>query len=175
MRDILNSYTTTELRKFISTYNKSLGTVRGYSKMKKADLINLMTKKENVDKFKSIKMKPKTERTTIKTATKTTTKTQPKKEDQEAIEDKQRELMRELVKKFGKKAVEKKSLNTKEKVSKYAGEYDDLFKKIREQGEKIEDPIQFTKNTNKELIKEFNDTKKNFSRRVAKKFRSYKN
>jgi len=79
MRDILNSYTTAELRKHISKFNKSLGLVKGYSKMKKADLINLMTKKENVDKFKSIKMKPKKERTTTKTATKTTTKTQPKK------------------------------------------------------------------------------------------------
>ncbi len=73
MRDILNSYTTAELRKHISTYNKSLGAVKGYSKMKKAQLIDLMTKKENVNKFKSIKMKPKTER--MKTEKKTTTTT----------------------------------------------------------------------------------------------------
>jgi len=85
MRDILNSYTSSELRKFISQYNKSLNLIKGYSKMKKADLVNLMTKKENVDKFKSIKMKAKpdkktttTTKTTTKTATKTTTKTQPK-------------------------------------------------------------------------------------------------
>jgi hypothetical protein len=78
MRDILNSYTTSELRQHISKYNKSLGAIRGYSKMKKAELIDLMMK--NVDKFKSIKMKPKKETKTTKTATKTTTKTQPKEE-----------------------------------------------------------------------------------------------
>lgn len=88
MRNILNSYTATELRKHISTYNKSLGAVKGYSKMNKTQLIDLMTKKENINKFKSIKMKVKTDKkevkkttttkTTPKTTTKTTTKTQPK-------------------------------------------------------------------------------------------------
>jgi len=186
MRDILNSYTTTELRKFISTYNKSLGAVRGYSKMKKADLVNLMTKKEHIDKFKSIKMKPKTERTTTKTATKTTTKTQPKKqttttpkeepkkEDQETIEDNQRKLLRQFVIKFGKKAVARKSLNKKEEVSKYSREYNNFLMKISEEGKKIKDPTEFIKTTNKELLKEFEDTQKNFRETVIKKLKSFK-
>ena len=81
MRDILNSYTVTELRKHISTYNKSLGAVRGYSKMKKAQLIELMTKKENINKFKSIKMKVKPDKkTTTKTTTTTTTKREKSKD-----------------------------------------------------------------------------------------------
>jgi hypothetical protein len=87
MRDILNSYSASELRKHISTYNKSLGAVKGYSKMNKSQLLDLMTKKENVDKFKSIKMKVKTDKkTTTTTTSKTTTKTQPKK-----TEDKKQE------------------------------------------------------------------------------------
>lgn len=87
MRDILNSYSTAELRKHISNYNKSLGAVKGYSKMSKSQLIDLMTKKENVNKFKSIKMKVKTEKQKPdKKTTTTSTKTQPKK-----TEDKKKE------------------------------------------------------------------------------------
>ena len=58
MKDILNTYSVKELKQFISKFNKSLGAVRGYSKMKKAELIELMTKAENIGKFKNIKPKP---------------------------------------------------------------------------------------------------------------------
>jgi len=68
MRDILNSYSVTELRKFISSSN-----IKGYGKMKKKEIVDLMVKKENVDKFKHIKMKPKKERKAPK-------KKEPKKE-----------------------------------------------------------------------------------------------
>jgi hypothetical protein len=54
MKDILNSYSVSELRKLISSTN-----IKGYSKMKKSELINLMVKKENIDKFKNVKSKTK--------------------------------------------------------------------------------------------------------------------
>ena len=82
MRDILNSYTAKELRQHISKYNKSLGAVRGYSKMKKAQLIDLMTKKENVNKFKSIKMKVKPDKKPVK---KTEEKKPVKKVEEKAV------------------------------------------------------------------------------------------
>jgi len=59
MKDILNTYSVKELKQFISKFNKSLGAVKGYSTMKKAELIELMTKAENIGKFKNIKAKPK--------------------------------------------------------------------------------------------------------------------
>ena len=75
MKDILNTYTTTELKKLISQYNKSLGNVVGYSKLKKGQLIQLMTKAENVDKFKNIKAKVPKE--TVKKAVKKVETKQP--------------------------------------------------------------------------------------------------
>ncbi len=75
MKDILNTYTTTELKKLISQYNKSLGNVVGYSKLKKGQLIELMTKAENVDKFKNIKAKVPKE--TVKKAVKKVETKQP--------------------------------------------------------------------------------------------------
>jgi len=59
MKDILNTYSVKELKQFVSKYNKSLGAVKRYSVLKKAELVELMTKKENVGKFKSIKAKAK--------------------------------------------------------------------------------------------------------------------
>jgi len=50
MRDILNSYNVRELKKEISKTN-----IKGYSKMKKNDVIDLMMKNE--EKFKNMKMK----------------------------------------------------------------------------------------------------------------------
>ena len=59
MKDILNTYSVKELKQFISKYNKSLGSVKRYSILKKGELVELMTKKENASKFKSIKAKAK--------------------------------------------------------------------------------------------------------------------
>jgi len=50
MRDILNSYNVRELKKEISKTN-----IKGYSRMKKNEVIDLMMKNE--DKFKNMKMK----------------------------------------------------------------------------------------------------------------------
>ena len=58
-RDILNSHSVSTLKKEISKTN-----VKGYSKMKKADVIDLMMKVEHTDKFKHIKMADKKERKT---------------------------------------------------------------------------------------------------------------
>ena len=50
MKSILNTYNTTELKKIISSTN-----IKGYSKLKKNDLVNFMTKKEHIHHFKHIK------------------------------------------------------------------------------------------------------------------------
>jgi len=52
MRNILDSYSVAELKKMISKHN-----IRGYSKMKKPGILDLMTSKEHKDKFKNIKPK----------------------------------------------------------------------------------------------------------------------
>ena len=52
MRNILDSYSVAELKKMISKYN-----IRGYSKLKKPGLLDLMVSKQHKDKFKKIKPK----------------------------------------------------------------------------------------------------------------------
>ena len=52
MLDILNTYKLSELKKMISNTN-----IKGYSKLKKNELIKLMMREENIDRFKSIKSK----------------------------------------------------------------------------------------------------------------------
>tara|TARA_R100000231_G_C5276346_1_gene150237 strand:+ start:102 stop:641 length:540 start_codon:yes stop_codon:yes gene_type:complete len=52
MRQILNSYTLKELQGFISKSN-----IKGYSKLKKAQLVNLMLKQEHINKFRNLPMK----------------------------------------------------------------------------------------------------------------------
>ena len=55
MKDILNSYSVKELKQMISKSN-----IKNYSKdLKKAEIIELMMKDENKDKFKDVKMKAK--------------------------------------------------------------------------------------------------------------------
>ena len=50
MRDILNTHSVASLKKMVSAYN-----IRGYSKMKKSELIDLMTSPEHKNKFRGIK------------------------------------------------------------------------------------------------------------------------
>ncbi len=54
MKAILQTYTSIELKKMISQSN-----IKGYSKLKKNELIDLMTKTEHIHKFKDIKPKEK--------------------------------------------------------------------------------------------------------------------
>jgi len=54
MRDILETYTATELRKFISEAN-----IKGITKMTKPELIKEMTKPKHINRFKHIKKKEK--------------------------------------------------------------------------------------------------------------------
>lgn len=58
-REILNSHPISTLRKEVSKYNKEVA-VRGYSKMKKSEVVELMMKHQ--DKFKHIKMNEKAPR-----------------------------------------------------------------------------------------------------------------
>ena len=57
MKQILNTYNTAELKKFISSTN-----LKGYSKLKKGELVNFMTKKEHIHHFKSVKERVKAPR-----------------------------------------------------------------------------------------------------------------
>ena len=52
MKEILETYNLPELKKMIRATN-----ITGYSKLKKDELIKLMTRSENIDRFKSIKPK----------------------------------------------------------------------------------------------------------------------
>ena len=53
-KDILNSYSVVELRKEVSKTN-----IKGYSKMKKSEVVELMMKPNNKPKFHHIKVKTK--------------------------------------------------------------------------------------------------------------------
>ena len=53
-KDILNSYSVVELRKEVSKTN-----IKGYSKMKKSEVVELMMKPNNKPKFHHIKAKTK--------------------------------------------------------------------------------------------------------------------
>ena len=52
MKDVLMSHSVANLKKMISAYN-----IRGYSKMKKPELIDMMTSPEHIGKFRHIKAK----------------------------------------------------------------------------------------------------------------------
>lgn len=54
MRDILNTYTVQELKQMISSTN-----IKGYNKLKKAELIDLMLRPEHIGRFKHLKGKGK--------------------------------------------------------------------------------------------------------------------
>ena len=54
MKEVLMSHTVASLKKMVSAYN-----IKGYSKMKKPALIDLMTSKEHKNKFSGIKARVK--------------------------------------------------------------------------------------------------------------------
>ena len=77
-KEILNSYTLTELKRFVSQSN-----IKGYSKFKsanKSELIDLMLKPEHKDRFHHIKMKEKKEKPKKEVKPKSQPKTKAKKE-----------------------------------------------------------------------------------------------
>ncbi len=117
MRSILNTYSTTELKKFISQSN-----IKKYSKLKKDELINLMVKTENVNKFKHIKPKEKKERKKPAPKPKTTLKKKveaPKKKVEAPkkkpdLDEKQR-ILRQKIKDAGGKEAYLRNLGKKTK------------------------------------------------------------
>tara|TARA_R110000851_G_scaffold324969_1_gene492612 strand:+ start:711 stop:1097 length:387 start_codon:yes stop_codon:yes gene_type:complete len=62
MKEVLMSHTVASLKKMVSAYN-----IRGYSKMKKPALIDLMTSKEHINKFSGIKARVKAPKLVKKT------------------------------------------------------------------------------------------------------------
>ena len=138
MIDILNSYSLKELKKIISSTN-----IKGYSKMKKDEIIKLMMKQEHKDKFKDIKKKEKPEN---------------KPEKNLII------LMENFNKKYNPTEIKKQKL-TKVNLKKFTDPYFIKLEEIKTNLEKIEDPINFF-NSNKKLSTEYRDIEKNFIRRI---------
>ena len=183
-RDILNSHSVSTLKKEISKTN-----VKGYSKMKKADVIDLMMKVEHTDKFKHIKMADKKETPAKKTPVK---KTPVKKEthkmpdgttmtgathSKDSVPVPKKKVKRKLplkedlltlMNKFNKKynAVEIKKQNlNKSNLKKFTDPYFKVLEKIEKELENVDDSIEFIK-TNKKISSDFVDIRKNFLRRV---------
>ena len=119
MRDILQSYSVNELKKEISKQN-----IKGYSKMKKAEIINLMMKHK--DKFTYLKKKE------------TKKKEQPKKKEEQKPEPKKVMKKKEEPKKVMKKKEEpKKEMKKKEEPKKKDEKLSDIMKEL----ENIEDKV----------------------------------
>ena len=89
MYDILNTYNLGELKKMISNTN-----IKGYSKLKKDELIKLMIKEENIDKFKNIK--PKKNKQTSKQAKQVKPKEAPKPKPEPKPETKPKEQAKQI-------------------------------------------------------------------------------
>ena len=100
MKNILNSYNTTELKRFISKTN-----IKGYSKLRKEELIELMLK--NAERFNHIKMKP----------------AKPKKAQPKKVEPKKEQPKKVEPKKAVKKPVEPKKPNEES----FINEYDTIY------------------------------------------------
>jgi len=100
MKNILNSYNTTELKRFISKTN-----IKGYSKLRKEELIELMLK--NAERFNHIKMKP----------------AKPKKAQPKKVEPKKEQPKKVEPKKAVKKPVEPKKPNE----DSFINEYDTIY------------------------------------------------
>ena len=173
MKLIFESHPLSTLRKEISKTN-----IKGYSKMRKNEVVKLMMKHQ--DRFKHIKMNP----TFIKEMERKgkvyrkargdfvpekdpLVKKQEKKEVKKEAPKKENNLlenMKNLVKKYGKDEIKKQNL-TKENLKKYTNPYFDIVEKIEKQLKEVDDDMEFFKN-NKELSKKYKDTTKNFIRRL---------
>jgi len=110
MKNILNSYNTTELKRFISKTN-----IKGYSKLRKEELIELMLK--NAERFNHIKMKP------AKPKKAQPKKVEPKKEQPKKVEPKKEQPKKVEPKKAVKKPVEPKKPNE----DSFINEYDTIY------------------------------------------------
>lgn len=151
MKEIFESHSVKVLKNEISKTN-----IKGYSKMKKAEVVELMMK--NQERFKHIKMAEKKE------PKKKVKKEEPKKKIKIKKDNNLLQNMKNLVKKYNKDEIKKEKL-TKENLNKYTNPYFDIAEKIEKQLEEVDDPMEFFKN-NKELSKKYRDTTKNFIRRI---------
>ena len=120
MKDILSSYSVSELRKIISSTN-----IKGYSKMKKDELIKLMMKPEHKDKFKNIKMKSKI------------AKKKDIKLDGSILKDVLGVSEKDVEPLFKKKEKPKKKVESKKKVVKQEEELSDRDEAIKKYGFKV--------------------------------------
>jgi len=131
MRDILNSYSASDLKKEISKYNKKVA-IRGYSKMTKSELVNEMMKHQ--DTFNYLKKKEKAPKAA---AAKPAPKPAAKKDLQEynylvSGNPKSKEMYGDLLNKIGKIHKKNETLLNKNKDFIY-NKSEELFQKSNKQ------------------------------------------
>jgi hypothetical protein len=97
MRDILNSYTVSELKKEVSKYNKKVS-IRGISKMTKSELVNEMMKHQDI--FNYLKKKQKAPKPAPKPAPKKESKPAPAPKEDESYPLPLKKLTPDKIKKF---------------------------------------------------------------------------
>jgi len=157
MREILNSYSASDLKKEISKYNKKVA-IRGYSKMTKSELVNAMMKHQ--DTFNYLKKKEK--------APKPAPKPAPKKEESSNLLDD----LKKFTDKYNANEIKKQKF-TKQNIDNFTNPYFDLLKKIQKKLDNLDDQIKFFKD-NKKLSMSFADIKKNFLRRIKAQIKKSK-
>jgi len=162
-REILNSHSVTDLKKEIAKTN-----IKGYSKMKKPEIVSLMLKHK--DRFSHIKHKEK-----VKKPAKKPRKEEPRKEEPRkkgTIKD----VINEIIELYGKEGIKKKKNDFKniEQVKKF---YNPYFTK----SQRVEDFLKdkdayewFEKNMSVTIGKKYIDTTKNFVRRMKPIIREVK-
>jgi len=165
-KEILNSHSVGTLKKEISKTN-----IKGYSKMKKAEIVELMMKSK--EKFMHIEMKTKRQMKKKKE--------EPKKErkkiklvsfDKKEEPKKLTERIKEFNKKYNANEIKKQKLD-KSNLKKYTDPYFKELEEIEKMLSDIDDNVKFIKD-NKELSSTFTDIKKNFVRRVKSNMKKQK-
>ena len=177
----LEDYTTTELKKMISSFNKIVK-FSGYSKLKKAELITMIRTHPKVkveEGANAVKLSIKTDEDfeKQKKVKKEKVKKEVKKEVEKLddvkvvvkpVEKKEEPDLLTLMDKFNKKynAVEIKKQNlNKSNLKDFTEPYFKELEKIEKELENMDDSIEFFK-TNKKISSGFVDIRKNFIRRV---------
>lgn len=174
-KEILNSHSVDTLRKEVSKAN-----IKGYSKMKKKELIELMLK--TPERFSHIKPKEKQPR--AKPAPKPRAKPAPKPKPKPQSANEGEEKFKKIVSNFISKLDTINKIAGKEEIKKYKTknelkEMSDKFFKIKEEIDELKEKIntdQLEKigEKNSSIFNKFNDTNKNFVRRFKKQLKDIK-
>ena len=173
MKNILQTYSAVELRKFISKTN-----IKGITKMNKQQLIEVMTKKEHINRFKHIK--PKGQKTEKKTLKPTPIKKEPIKKSKPDLEEKKRKLQQKIkdaggkddyLKKLGKTTKGRAGAKIRNLVDfkpkkKEEPKPTPIKKKPKKKEEKDDELIKKNRKKQKELIKLLNKNKSKLEKKI---------